>query len=187
MNFQIFNKDILKLLTIFSVSPGSKFSRDELKKKTKMNNVLLDNALIFLLNSQTIQKEKRFFHLNLDNENVKKIVEIIFSDYKKLKSLPFEVYFSILDLVYPLSKYKNFRVYLFGSYSKLIFNDKSDIDIAIISDLPEKTKRVFNKFIQKIEKVYGKEIELHYFSTNFEKQKSDPLVKEILKNGVQLI
>lgn len=187
MNFQVFNKDILKLLTIFSVSPGSKFSRDELKKKTKMNNVLLDNSLVVLFNSQIIQKEKRLFYLNLEDENVKKIIEIVFSNYKKLKSLPFEVYFSILEIVYSLSKYKNLRVYLFGSYSKLIFNDKSDIDIAVISELPEKTKKIFSKLVQKIEKVYGKEIELHYFSTNFEKQKSDPLVKEILKNGVKLI
>jgi predicted nucleotidyltransferase len=187
MNFQIFNKDILKLLTIFSISPGSKFSRDELKKKTKMNNVILDNALTVLSHSKIILKEKRFFSLNLDDETTKKVIEIISLNYKKLKSLPLEVYFSIVDFVYFLSKYKNFKAYLFGSYSKLIFSDKSDIDIAIISDLSDKNKKVFNKIVQKIEKVYGKEIEIHYFSTDFEKQKNDPLVKEILKNGVQLI
>jgi len=187
MNFQIFNKDIFKILTIISLSPGSKFSRDELKKYTKMNNVLLDNALNILINSKIILREKRFFFLNLEKEDVKNVIDIVSLNYKKLNSLPLNVYFSILDFIFYLSRYKNFRLYLFGSYSKLIFNDKSDIDIAIVADSLDKNKKLFNKIAQKIEKTYGKEIEIHYFSTNFEKQKNDPLVKEILKNGVRLI
>ena len=46
----IFNKDIVKILTLFSVSLGSKFTRNEIKEKTMLNNVPLDNALNILLN-----------------------------------------------------------------------------------------------------------------------------------------
>ncbi len=184
MIVQIFNKDILKLLTIFSLSPGSRFLRDDLKKKTQMNNVLLDNALSILINSSIIYKNKRLLQLNLD-ENVKKIINLVSSEYKNLKEIPLSAYFSILELVYHLSKYKNLQVYLFGSYSKLIFSEKSDIDIAIISDLID--KKIVNNTIRKTEKIYKKKIEIHYFSKNFENNKKDPLVREILKNGVKLL
>ena len=33
MILQIFNKDIMKVLTVFSLSPGSKFLRKEVKDK----------------------------------------------------------------------------------------------------------------------------------------------------------
>jgi len=32
-----------------------------------------------------------------------------------------------------------------------------------------------------------KSIEIHYFKTNFYKNKKDPLVKDILRNGVKLL
>jgi len=185
MIFQIFNRDILKILTVFSLSPGSRFSRDDLKKKTLMNNVPLDNALNTLINSKIIRKNKRLLQLDLKEENVKKIIRLVISEYKALKEIPLSVYFSILELIYHLSKHKNIKVYLFGSYSKLIFNNKSDIDIAII--LSSLDKKNINNLVRRIEKTYKKRIEIHYFSRKFEKQTGDPLVKEIFKNGERLI
>jgi predicted nucleotidyltransferase len=131
----------------------------------------LDNALNTLINTNILTKQKRLFSLNLLNEQAKQIIKLISSDYSNLKSLPFEVYFSLIDILYFLIKYKNFKVYLFGSYSKLIFHDKSDIDIAIISDSLQEHKKAIDACCKKITKVYLKEIEIHYFSTNFEKQK----------------
>jgi len=183
---QIINKDILKILTIFSVSPGSKFLRNELKEKTNMNNVVLDNSLTILINSSLILKKGKFLFLNFENENTNKIAEFVNLEYKKLKRVPFNAYFSVLEIVNYLSKFKGLSVYLFGSYSKLVFNEKSDIDIAIISD-SLKNKRDIGRITRKIEKIYGKEISIQYFSNNFYKNKSDPIVKEILRNGVKLI
>lgn len=188
MIYQIFNKDLLKVLTIFSLSPGSKFYRNELKEKTELNNVNLDNAINVLLNSDLIKKEKTLLSLNFDNKNIREIINLVSDDFKKLKELPLKVYFSIIDAVYFLSKLKALDVYLFGSYAKLIFKENSDIDIAIVSDkINKKEKKEFNKLIRKTELKYKKEIEIHYFKKNFYKNKKDPLVKDILKNGVKLI
>ena len=41
--------------------------------------------------------------------------------------------------------------------------------------------------ISEIERVYRKTLEVHFFRENFHKNKKDPLVKDILKNGVRLI
>ncbi len=182
----IFNKDIFEVLTIFSIQPGAKFARKELKEKTKLNNINLDNALTALLNAQLINKEKRLLSINQDN--ARQIIELISNDYKNLKQLPLNVYFTVTALDFMLSKLKSIDVYLFGSYAKLVFTESSDIDIALISNkIKTKQKKEITNFTQKLESKYGKTIELHYFDKDFYKNKKDPLVKDILKNGVKLI
>ena len=75
------------------------------------------------------------------------------------------------------------KAYLFGSYSKLIYKDTSDIDIALLDSMEK-----YSKIIGKLERKYGKRIEAHYFEKKeFYRNKKDPLVKDILKNGIRLV
>lgn len=182
MIIQMFNRDILKVLTIFSLSPGSRFLRKELKETTKLNNVNLDNAISILLNSNLIKKERNILFFNLDN---KEILKLIFGEYKKLRELPLNIYFLIVDFIFFLSKFKRLNVYLFGSYAKLIFKENSDIDIAIVSN--KVNEKEINRLVIKLESKYSKNIEIHYFKENFYKNKKDSLVKGILRNGIKLI
>ena len=178
----IFNKDIVKVLSLFVVSPGSNFTRNEFKDKTKLNNVNLDNALVALLNTKIIKKEKRLFSLNI---NSKKIIELLSQDYKHLKEIPLDVYFIIADLLDIISFSKNIEAYLFGSYSKLIYKKESDVDIAIIT---KNNQDNLEKAALKLSSKYSKKIQLHFFAKkDFEKNKNDPLIKDIIKNGVKLI
>lgn len=182
---QIFNLNILKILTIFSISPGARFLRKELKEKTMLNNVTLDESLNILINTGIIRKEKRPLSFNLEH---KEILEIIKKEHKKLNELYTNAYFPILELIEFLSPLKKTIVYLFGSHAKLIHHESSDVDIAIISDnISEQQKNKINKFASKLERKYNKKIEVHYFGNEFHKNKSDPLVKDILKNGRKLI
>lgn len=181
----VFDKDILKVLTVFSISPGSKFVRKELKEKTFLDNASLDRSLQILSNSEIIKKENRIHFLNFENENSKKIIDIIASQHKKMKELPLAVYFAICDLITALSANKDIKIYLFGSYSKLIFKEPSDIDIALIPERIDKKKTEI--IVKKIEEKYGRKIELHYFGKDFYKNKEDPLIRDILRNGVKLI
>lgn len=186
MIFEIFDKDIFQLLVVFSLSPGSKLTRNELKEKTKMLNVTLDACLNSLINSEILKKEKRMISLNI--ENSKPIIDIISKEYKKLNEIPLDVFFSIANIIYFLKKFKNLDVYLFGSYAKLIYREGSDIDIAIISDkFSQEDKKNIPKLVNKTEQRFGKKIEIHYFGTNFYKNKFDPLVRDILRNNVRLI
>ncbi len=182
----IFNKDILEVLTVFSISPGSKFLRKEFKERTKLNNINLDKSINILLNSNLIKKEKRLLSLNLDN--AKHIINLVSEQYKALRELPLDVYFSIVNIIFLLSKLKGIHIYLFGSYAKLIYKETSDIDIAIVSDkITNNEKKEINNLIRKLESRYGKKTEIHYFEMNFYKNKKDPLVQEIIKNGLKLI
>jgi len=185
MIMPIFNQNIIKILALLSISPGSKFLRNEIKEKTKLNNATLDDSLNILLNAKIIKKDKRLIFLNLE---YKEIIDLVKAEHQKLNNLYTEVYFPILEILSFLSIQKNLKAYLFGSHAKLIYNENSDIDIAIISNkFHQKQKDKLNKLISKIEKKYKKNIETHYFTNDFYKNKKDPLVKDILKNGRQLI
>ena len=180
------NEHIFRILTIFSLSPGSRLNRKLLKEKTGINNISLDKALSILLNLKTIKKEKRLLSLNLENEKTKIITKEISEDYANLKHLPIKEYFTICNITRELIKAKNTgEIYLFGSYAKLIFTEKSDIDIAIISD--KVNKKEIGKIINSLEKKHKKAIETHFFSKKFYSNKKDPLVKEIFQHGVRLV
>ncbi len=182
----LFDKNMTKILSLFSISPGSRLNRKTIQEKTNMNNIILDKTLNQLINLRFLLKEKSFFSLNFKNEDTKKIIYLLSENYNKLKQLPLKEYFMILDIKEEFSKIKNINdVYLFGSYSKLIFKKTSDIDFAVISN--EVNKRKFNKQILKLEKRFSKKIEVHFFTRDFYNNKKDPLVKEILRDGVKLI
>ena len=114
------------------------------------------------------------------------IIEMVSKQYNKLKHLPLKEYFMILDIFEEISKIEGVEnAYLFGSYSKLLFKEISDIDIAIVSNNVK--KKDLTNIIRKLERKYNKTIEIHFFTKEFYNNKRDPLVKDILNNGVKII
>lgn len=183
---QIFDNNSFKVLTLFALSPGSRFRRKEIKEKTRMNNIPLDSALSRLVNSEVVNKERNFYHINLENKNSEQIINMISSQHKQLKNLPLDVYFLLTDAVTELSSFKGIEIWLFGSYSKMIYKENSDIDIAVIESNADKER--IKKIFRKLEKQYAKVVEEHFFERDgFYKSKNDPLVKDILQNGIRLI
>jgi predicted nucleotidyltransferase len=176
----------VKILTLYSLSPGSRFSREEIKKRTGMNNVTLNRTLFSMLNLMLLNKEKHLFFINFENKNNEIIMSSISKQYSLLKHLPLNFYYLILEIYSEILRQEiNGEVYLFGSYAKLLFRENSDIDLAVVSNTVD--KKLFNNCILRLEKKIGKNVEIHYFSKNFYKNKKDPLVREILKDGVRLI
>ena len=180
----IFDKTIAKILTLFAVSPGSKFTRNEIKKKTMLNNLPLDKALNCLAKEGIIKKEKRLLRLDFEDERSKKVLELVKREYVKFKEIPLNIYYVLADISSMLVNYAE-HAYLFGSYAKLIYTEKSDIDLAIILKKGSAAAKKIKSEIVKLEKKYGKTIEGHFFSQEDLKQK-DPLVKEIRRNSIVL-
>ena len=67
----LFDKNIVKVLTLFSISHGSGFTRNEIKEKTMLNNVPLDIAIQTLLYNSILVQNKRVFRLNFENKQMK--------------------------------------------------------------------------------------------------------------------
>ena len=184
----LFNQDAFKVLTVLSLSPGSSFKRKELKELTGLNNVPLDKALLRLVGSGVLRK-KGAYSLNMENESAEILMMLCSKQHIHLKRIPFKVYFLILDLVFQASLFKGVEILLFGSYSKLVFSEKSDVDVAVLT--LQNAKAVKGQLLalaEKLGKNYGKEVQLHFFDKkNFYSNKKDLLVSEIIKNGVRLI
>lgn len=183
MILSLLDSNIAKVLTIFCLAPGARFRRKEIKEKTRLNNVNLDKALTILQNSKIILKENNYFKLNL-SDKTKVLIREIQKEYKQLNEIPLNVFFLLLDLIKRASTLKGVQIYLFGSYAKLTFKEGSDVDLAIIS---ERDLRSLEKYALKLEKRYKVKIQLHFFDKDFFKHKEDPLVNEIIKNGIQLV
>lgn len=183
---ELLDLNVLKIVTVFSVSPGSRFARKTIKEKTNIPNLILDKYLAKLLNLKFLTKEKNFLVLNFKNNEINDIIKIVSEQYSKFKQLPLKDYFLILSLKDELVKIRYIGdVYLFGSYAKLIFKEDSDVDIAIISEKAD--KKNIEKPVKKLEKRYKKNIEVHYFSKKFYNNRRDPLVKDILQHGIKMI
>ena len=183
---ELFDRNVMKILTIFSLSSGSRLNRKTIKEMTQMPNVIVNKTLAKLTNCNFLTKEKNLFALNFKNEETKRIIQLCFERYNKFKHLPLKEYFTIIDIGDEISKIKNIGdVYLFGSYAKLTFNEKSDIDLAIVTD--DIRKKDVNVIVRKLEKRYKKTIELHQFTRKFYNNKRDALVKEIIQQGIRLI
>ena len=133
MILKLLDLNVAKILILFSIAPGIKLRRGEIKEKTKLSNLTLDKALNTLLNSSILTKEGNYFKLNL-NEKTKTLINLVRDEYKKLNEIPLNAFFSILEIVEKVAGLKNVKVYLFGSYAKLTFTEDSDIDLAIISN-----------------------------------------------------
>lgn len=76
------------------------------------------------------------------------------------------------------------KVFLFGSYARGTFHEDSDIDLAIIFD------SLYDSFdmqveLMKMRRKFDVRIEPHPFSES-DFNTSNPLAKEILKNGLEI-
>ena len=96
----IFDQNIFKILTLFSLSPGSRFARKEIKEKTKLNNVPLDSSLSKLIRIKILKKERNYFSINFENEEGKILIRILTWQHKQLKELPLDIYFILSDIAY---------------------------------------------------------------------------------------
>ena len=186
----LFKEDITKILTYFLISPGSRHTRKEIKEKTNMNNIPLDKALKSLLTLKILKIEKSMYTLNQANEKSREILLIMKKEYDYF-GLPHDIFNLLVKISSSISDLKEIReIVLFGSYSKLIYTDKSDIDIAIILEDKIKNKvkieEIIEKRINKIEEKSKKLIEPHFF-VNQELKEKDPIIKDIIKNGKSLI
>jgi predicted nucleotidyltransferase len=183
---ELFDLDVLKVFSVFSLSPGSRLKRKLIKEKTFIPNVILDKTLAELINYKFLKLEKEGYSLNFENKKINEIIKLVSEQHSRFKQLPLREYFIILHIKEELSKIWGIGdVYLFGSYAKLIFTDKSDIDIAIISN--EDIKNQVKATAEKLEKRFKKRIEIHFFGSNLYNNKRDLLVKEILQHGVKMI
>jgi predicted nucleotidyltransferase len=188
MMINLMDKNYSKIILLLIISPGSSYSREEIKEKTNMNNVPLDSSLNTLLNLKILNLNKKLYSLNINSS----LVQYIIKEKGKLSNLPLKIQYIIIEFINKVSKLRKIsHIILFGSYSKLIFTEKSDVDIAVIfSDKTKEKNNIEKKILEyeeSLSKRYKTNIQTHFFMESDLKHKEDPLIKDILRNGVDLL
>ncbi|MEK6914586.1 MAG: nucleotidyltransferase domain-containing protein [Nanoarchaeota archaeon] len=181
----IFDKNVVRVISFFMISPGSRYTRLEIKEKTRMNNVPLDIVLNKLMVLRIIIKENNLLMLN-SSSDFNELLEFLKKEYKYF-NVPYDIFNIVVYTTNKLSEFRQIKnVYLFGSYSKLIFHDKSDIDIAIFLEDKIKEKSKIENIIKKELGYIDGRLECHFFLEKDIKEK-DSLIKDIIKNGKKLL
>jgi hypothetical protein len=182
----IFDTNCFKILSLFAVFPESGFRRNEVKEKTKLNNVPLDKALTKLLSSHVLAIENNVYILDLENKYTKRAVKLALRQYRALNELPFDLYLLLIDLVEGFSSIKGLELYLADDPSKSPYQ-KSSIEITIITP-KEVDKKSIAKTIKKLTTKYRKQVEVHDFiAASFYKNPNDPKVIDLMEHGIKLI
>jgi len=181
------NKTAWKILRILSEAPGKGVTRNEIKALTKAGNLALSNSLKELETYGIIKKKKvgkkDIYWLNMANEFAKKILELFEIERENLKGLSPSKVTYLAKIVSRLERIKPKSIILFGSQVKGIASQESDFDICIIVEKKDRRK------LKEISKL-PENIQIHIFEEKefLElKKEKDPLVEEILRDGVKII
>ena len=173
------NKSVWKFLVLASYSPGAGYTRKEIMKLLRWNNLSLDRTLNKLLFYGIITKKSRIIKLDFENERTPVLLDVIEKEKKLLNYPSFEVFIILVEFLRLIEDFKVDSVYMFGSHAKKTASVSSDIDIAVFAKQKVNLIEAKDAILQQ----YGKEVQLHYFRIN-EKTK---MIDEVMKHGVRLL
>ena len=181
------------IIVVLAESPGQGFTKEDIKTITSLSGNSLFNSLNVLVKNDIVNVKKKgkrsYYNLNLANSYSKKIVEIADLERRELNAMDIKITIMLREYVrkiVDLIEVKN--IYIFGSIVKNSYNEKSDIDIAIIvnSKLSIKERVELEKVGESIEKRFGREIQQHIFTIE-EFEGKNKLIEQIHRDGIKLI
>ncbi len=177
----------LEIINLFKSNYLAQFHVREMAKLTKKNHVTLlphlkDLEKDKIFTAKTIGKNK-VYSLNFENIIAKNYLTL--SETIETTSFLEQVFLikKITKEVFNLNL--SGTIILFGSYTKKIFHEDSDIDLFYLGQITD--KEIQN--IKSIGKTYGKTIDVKKSTLkNFEYglRKKEPLIIEIIKNHIIL-
>jgi len=173
-----YNLLILKALEFFIENPYTEIYLREFSRKLKISPNTAQRFLdLFLKEKLVIEVKKanlRYFKANL-NSNLFKHMKIAFSIGKIEK----------FGLIKNLKNHVSHCI-LFGSVAKGLDDEKSDIDLLIITDNKKMAREILLEHINK----FHREINYHIFSwVEWKNQKKNNLAfyQDVIANGINLI
>ena len=188
------NKALMRILRFLYLSPNRYFSFLEIEKFVGMGRagtVLALKKLEYYKMAYVERKGGKRYKLNLDNPLVE-LLEDLFDyekkffqgiDPKKLNAIAnFEN-----DCIKRLHGLKG--IWLFGSVAKGKAKEKSDIDLFVLVE-KGKNKALLKATLEDIKEKYEEKCRIQTIlmdEEEFEKRKKEPLVKEILASGINIM
>jgi predicted nucleotidyltransferase len=167
-----------KILSLFTGNPRGRFYLRELSVKTGMATMTAQRLLKSMENEGILKSKEegknKYFELNVDNPKTK--MEILNTESFKMQEI-METYKPIKSFVRGMPPEP--MIVIFGSYASGTATKISDLDVMIVCD--KETDLPYHLIPYKIH-----EIKLTWQQFRQALEKSEPVIKEILKNHVIL-
>ena len=187
-------KSVWRVLRLFTEVPGKTLTRAELKELTRLGNESLTLALRALCLAgiliKTKQGRKEFYHLALENLHTREILELCKSEQAKLRMIGYETTTLLSEFARKALDRAKFiqQIILFGSVAKHTATKHSDIDVVIItSEQDTKQELAITEISDMLETKFKRNLQIHYFTQKeFNKSKAK-LVKDIKRDGIDLL
>ena len=180
----------LKIIDLLARNREKKFTIREIALSLKEFYSFVHRIVNTLAKQNILIKEKAgkayLCSLNTQNEKARALLQLselerkdeLYAFYKELKLILEDFVVSLREVIHPTC------IILFGSYAKGSATKESDIDILLITE----SKSGIDKVIRDIYAKYGKEIHtISMTKVDFQKQKENALIKEIIKDHYTLL
>lgn len=188
------NKSAWRILLLYGESPGAGFTREDLRKHTRLGNKALTMTLNRLVSFGILNKGKGDFSytvykLNKESKYIQDILNLLQMERQDLNHLPYD--FGIITREFArkvLDTIDTETIYLFGSVAKGTYRNDSDIDFAVVVNKKSpKDDMAINEISDTFSGKYKRKIQCFIMTTEQINNKSSNLVAEILKHGIKIV
>lgn len=190
------SKAVWRILVVLAQAPGQGITKEEIKKITQLGGNSLFKSMNMLVKNDILNTKKfgkrTYYALNLDNRYSKLIAEVVALERREMNDMNQKIVVILREYIRKIFDTIDAgninKVYVFGSIVKSSYNEKSDIDIAIITEKSLSVKQTINleKISEKIEKRFGRKIQTHFF-TKEEFNSKNKLAEQVQRDGIKLI
>lgn len=181
------NKTCMRALRLLSRSLNKFFTIKEIQENTSLGFGNLFQAIKTLeYHDLIIRKDSKVkkYKLNYQNSLNNQLIKLFEEENKIFQNIDLSLLKILADFESEIIKTINVeKIILFGSVARGTYDDKSDIDLAIINKTNTRTNKLK---LTGIAKKYPREIQLHFFTIKEFNESKEPLIKNIKKEGVFL-
>lgn len=187
------SKAVWRVLLVLTEAPGQGITKEEIKKITKLGGNSIFTAVNILLKNKIITSNKvgkrTYYKINLANKYSELIVKIAELEGEELNNMNPKIVIILREFTRACNDILNPEaIYVFGSIVKNSYREDSDIDVAVITEKEPKIKEriEIEKICEKLEKRFGRELQLHFFTEKEFKKTKDELIEQIHRDGIKL-
>ncbi len=188
------SKAAFRVLFVLTTSPGRGFTKEDIKKMTKLGGNSIFRTMYTLEKNGIITGKKdgrkTYYRLNFCNQYSNIITEICRMEREHLNNIDSETAIILREYTRQISEAVDVdSMYVFGSTVKNKQTKNSDVDIALVlkGDIDSISKTKIRSISERVQKRFGKCIDEHIFRKDEFMRMNIPYSEAVHRDGIRLI